>query len=93
MFLKFPEEARLSPAARDLITRLMCDVDERLGTAGGVADIKAHPFFAGGWAWLLWRLHACMPVLWACMLSVLLLVAHPSVLLAGSRTPWPRTAR
>jgi hypothetical protein len=51
MFLKFPEEARLSPAARDLITRLMCDVDERLGTRG-VAEIKAHAFFAGGLAGL-----------------------------------------
>ncbi len=38
-FLKFPDEVELSPAARDLMSRLMCDVDDRLGTAG-VQDIK-----------------------------------------------------
>ncbi|GLC43365.1 hypothetical protein PLESTB_001335800 [Pleodorina starrii] len=47
MFLSFPVEARLSPAARDLICRLMCDVDERIGTRGGVEEIKGHPFFYG----------------------------------------------
>ena len=31
---------RLPPAARDLIERLLCDVDDRLGTAGGAAEIK-----------------------------------------------------
>ncbi|XVF48958.1 hypothetical protein PTKIN_Ptkin03bG0229800 [Pterospermum kingtungense] len=42
--LKFPEEARLTPHAKDLISRLLCDVDNRLGTLG--ADpIKAHPWF------------------------------------------------
>ncbi len=40
MFLRFPDEARLSPAARDLICRLMCDVDDRIGTRGGVEEIK-----------------------------------------------------
>lgn len=34
LFLKFPDEIRISPAAHDLISRLMCDVDERLGTHG-----------------------------------------------------------
>lgn len=34
LFLKFPEEIKISPAAHDLISRLMCDVDERLGTHG-----------------------------------------------------------
>ncbi|KAG2449010.1 hypothetical protein HYH02_005764 [Chlamydomonas schloesseri] len=53
MFLRFPDEARLSPAARDLICRLMCDVDDRIGTRGGVEEIKGHPFFAGvDWAHL-----------------------------------------
>lgn len=37
--LKFPEEARLTPEAKDLICRLMCDVDHRLGT-GGADQIK-----------------------------------------------------
>ncbi|EFJ43530.1 serine/threonine protein kinase 19 [Volvox carteri f. nagariensis] len=51
MFLAFPVEARLSPAARDLICRLMCDVDDRIGTRGGVEEIKSHPFFYGiDWA-------------------------------------------
>ncbi|XP_062091079.1 uncharacterized protein LOC133797253 [Humulus lupulus] len=42
--LKFPEEARLSPEAKDLIGRLLCDVEHRLGT-GGTDQIKAHPWF------------------------------------------------
>ncbi|PON39420.1 Rho-associated protein kinase [Parasponia andersonii] len=42
--LKFPEEARLSPEAKDLISRLLCDVEHRLGT-GGTDQIKAHPWF------------------------------------------------
>lgn len=32
--LIFPEEARLTPEAKDLICRLLCDVDHRLGTLG-----------------------------------------------------------
>ena len=32
--MKFPEEARLSPEAKDLISRLLCNVDQRLGTKG-----------------------------------------------------------
>jgi serine/threonine kinase 38 len=32
--LKFPEEARLSPEAKDLIGKLLCNVDQRLGTKG-----------------------------------------------------------
>ncbi|KAJ4950065.1 hypothetical protein NE237_026897 [Protea cynaroides] len=42
--LKFPEDARLSPEAKDLICRLLCDVEHRLGT-GGANHIKAHPWF------------------------------------------------
>ncbi|XP_042508188.1 serine/threonine-protein kinase 38-like [Macadamia integrifolia] len=42
--LKFPEEARLTPEAKDLICRLLCDVEHRLGT-GGADQIKAHPWF------------------------------------------------
>eukprot|EP00879_Flechtneria_rotunda_P010165 GHRR01010627.1.p1 GENE.GHRR01010627.1~~GHRR01010627.1.p1 ORF type:complete len:352 (+),score=113.37 GHRR01010627.1:3231-4286(+) len=50
LFLKFPDEIRISSAAHDLIRRLMCDVDDRLGTTG-VQEIKAHPFFDGvDWA-------------------------------------------
>lgn len=47
-YLKFtPEaEATLSPAAKDFIKRLLCDVDHRLGTRG-IDEIKAHPFFRG----------------------------------------------
>ena len=47
MFLKFPEEAPISPEARDLVERLLCDVDDRLGSKGGVREIMAHPFFHG----------------------------------------------
>lgn len=38
-YLKFPDEARLSPEAKDMICRLLCDVDNRLGGRGG-DDIK-----------------------------------------------------
>ncbi|CAN0904712.1 Serine/threonine-protein kinase 38-like [Linum grandiflorum] len=44
--LKFPEEARLSPEAKDLICRLLCNVEQRLGTKGA-HEIKAHPWFEG----------------------------------------------
>lgn len=37
--LKFPEEARLTIEAKEFISRLLCDVDHRLGTRG-VAEIK-----------------------------------------------------
>lgn len=41
--LKFPEEANLSREARDLICRLLCDVEHRLGTRS-VDDIKVSPW-------------------------------------------------
>ncbi|CAD8094960.1 unnamed protein product [Paramecium sonneborni] len=44
--LVIPQEAKLSPAATDLILRLMTDASNRLGI-NGVNEIKAHPFFAG----------------------------------------------
>lgn len=46
IFLKFPDEIKISAEAKDLICKLMCDVDERLGTRG-VEEIKKHPFFTG----------------------------------------------
>lgn len=33
-YLKFPEEAILSPEVKDLISRLLCNVEHRLGTKG-----------------------------------------------------------
>jgi serine/threonine kinase 38 len=42
--LKIPPEANLSPAATDILKRLLCDADNRLG-ANGVDEIKNHPFF------------------------------------------------
>ncbi|WCJ42726.1 Protein kinase family protein [Euphorbia peplus] len=42
--LIFPEEARMTPEAKDLISRLLCDVEHRLGTLGA-DQIKAHPWF------------------------------------------------
>lgn len=44
--LVFPPEAHLTFEARDLIQRLMCDVDQRLGTRS-VDDIKSHAYFRG----------------------------------------------
>lgn len=40
-YLKFPDEAKLTPEAKDLICRLLCDVDHRLGCRGG-DDIKVN---------------------------------------------------
>nr|KYP38061.1 Serine/threonine-protein kinase CBK1 [Cajanus cajan] len=45
-YLKFPEEVKLSAEAKDLISRLLCNVDQRLGTKGA-DEIKAHPWFRG----------------------------------------------
>ncbi|KAL0909437.1 hypothetical protein M5K25_020308 [Dendrobium thyrsiflorum] len=42
--LKFPVEAKLSPQAKDLITKLLCNVEKRLGTRGA-HEIKAHAWF------------------------------------------------
>ncbi|KAA8543384.1 hypothetical protein F0562_021121 [Nyssa sinensis] len=42
--LKFPEEAKLSAEAKDLISRLLCNVNQRLGSKGA-DEIKAHPWF------------------------------------------------
>ncbi|RZC80231.1 hypothetical protein C5167_042807 [Papaver somniferum] len=44
--LKFPEEAKLSVEAKDLIGKLLCNVEQRLGTKGA-NEIKAHPWFDG----------------------------------------------
>ncbi|KAG4916191.1 serine/threonine-protein kinase tricornered [Glycine max] len=44
--LKFPEEVRLSPEAKDLISKLLCNVNQRLGS-NGADEIKAHQFFNG----------------------------------------------
>ena len=39
----FPNDVDISLSAKDLIRRLMCDVDDRLG----FEEIKKHPFFIG----------------------------------------------
>ncbi|KAG8640207.1 hypothetical protein MANES_13G035900v8 [Manihot esculenta] len=44
--LKFPEEAKLSPEAKDVISKLLCNVNQRLGSKGA-DEIKDHPFFNG----------------------------------------------
>ncbi|GAU31297.1 hypothetical protein TSUD_315060 [Trifolium subterraneum] len=44
--LRFPEDPHLTFEAKDLIYRLLCDVDNRLGTRGA-QEIKAHPWFKG----------------------------------------------
>lgn len=47
-YLRFPPEAEvsLSQAAKDFILKLLCDVENRLGTHG-IKEIKSHPFFLG----------------------------------------------
>lgn len=42
--LVFPDDVKLSAEAEDLMRRLMCNVDERIGS-NGTGEIKAHPFF------------------------------------------------
>ncbi|KAL8530249.1 hypothetical protein ACS0TY_007338 [Phlomoides rotata] len=44
--LKFPDEAVLTLEAKDLISRLLCNVNQRLGS-NGADEIKAHPWFNG----------------------------------------------
>ncbi|CAH1423958.1 unnamed protein product [Lactuca virosa] len=44
--LKFPQEAQLSFEAKDLISRLLCNVNHRLGSKGA-HEIKVHPWFKG----------------------------------------------
>lgn len=41
-YLKFPDEVPLSPLAKDLICSLLSDVDDRIGTHGGAAEIKVN---------------------------------------------------
>jgi hypothetical protein len=44
--LRFPEEVAVPPLARDLICRLLCDVEQRLGSHGGAAEIRVSPALA-----------------------------------------------
>ena len=39
-----PAEAKLSAHSSDILKRLICDADTRLGR-NGAEEIKAHPFF------------------------------------------------
>jgi serine/threonine kinase 38 len=41
-----PPEAKLSAASTDILKRLICDAETRLGR-NGVEEIKKHPFFKG----------------------------------------------
>ena len=36
-------QARVSPVAKDLIARLLCDAEHRIGSHGGAAEIKVRP--------------------------------------------------
>ena len=44
--LTIPDEAKLSAEATDILKRLLCDSENRLGT-NGIQEIKSHPFFRG----------------------------------------------
>ena len=41
-----PPEAKLSAASIDILKKMICDADNRLGK-NGVDEIKKHPFFEG----------------------------------------------
>ena len=45
-YLKFPTKCKISDACKDLIYKLICNSDIRLGK-NGASEIKAHPFFKG----------------------------------------------
>lgn len=45
--LRFPAEANISWAAKNLIQSLVCDAKYRLGAKGGIEDFRHHPFFEG----------------------------------------------
>ena len=45
-YLKFPSNCKASKECRDLIYKLVCNPDSRLGKNGS-SEIKAHPFFKG----------------------------------------------
>lgn len=45
--LKFPPEANISWAAKNLIMSLLCDAEYRLGAKRGLEDFRNHPFFEG----------------------------------------------
>ena len=42
-----PPEANLSPAATDILKKLITDPENRLGRNRGADEIKQHPFFEG----------------------------------------------
>ena len=44
--LDFPDDVEVTPDAIDLMKRLICDREERLGR-NGIHEFKEHPFFAG----------------------------------------------
>lgn len=45
-YLRFPEEVAVPRLARDLICRLLCDVETRLGSHGGAPEIKVNTCLA-----------------------------------------------
>lgn len=44
--MQIPSDAKISKESIDIIKKLMCDVDKRIGYTGA-DEIKAHPFFKG----------------------------------------------
>lgn len=61
LHLKFPDDIVVSGKAKDLIKKLLCDVDRRLG-ARGADEIKQHPWFESiRWDKLYQMEAACIP--------------------------------
>lgn len=84
--MKFPDDARLSPEARDLICRLLCDVEHRLGS-GGADQIKVLYWVYGS----LFNAHlsdAGYSLSWFFISSILRLIPGSEMLNGINSTKW-----
>ena len=54
----------MAPVAKDLISRLLCDAEHRIGSHGGAAEIKVRPGTScspgAGPVWLLGSVFGCI---------------------------------
>lgn len=69
----FPDDANLSPSAKDLIQKMICDSSARVS----FAQLKVHPFFRGiDWNNLR-STRACIPITVSCQCAGVRVPFHP----------------